>query len=93
MHTVCAQFITLDGSEFKVCTLAGLCILKLIAGNERAERYEKDMGDFYYILENYMEIVGETLFEAAYEGLIDEDFKPQIAAAKILARQMLPILQ
>ncbi|SDF12930.1 hypothetical protein SAMN05216464_11358 [Mucilaginibacter pineti] len=88
-----AKTIIANGSEFKVCTLAGLCILKLVAGNERAERFEKDMGDFYYILVNYMEIAGDTLFDVEHEDLIDEDFEPQIAAVKILARQMVPILK
>jgi predicted nucleotidyltransferase len=87
-----AENITVGESDFKVCTLPGLCILKLIAANERDERYQKDMGDFFYILENYAEIAGETLFEADYEDLIDEDFEPDVAAAKMLGRQMTPML-
>lgn len=39
-----------------------------------------------------MEIAADTLFEADHADLIDDDFKPQIAAVKLLARQMAPIL-
>jgi predicted nucleotidyltransferase len=87
-----AANIQLNGVDFKICTLPGLCILKLIASHEKPERLAKDLGDFYYILENYFEIAGDTIYESEYEDLIDEDFVPLIAAAKMLGRQLLPIL-
>jgi predicted nucleotidyltransferase len=87
-----ASVLRQDEGEFKICTLPGLCILKLIAGFERPERREKDLGDFFYILENYFEIAADTLFEGNFDDLIDEDFEPKIASAKMLGRQFMPIL-
>jgi predicted nucleotidyltransferase len=87
-----AEQIQMDDLSFKVCTLPGLCILKLIASYEKPERLEKDLGDFYYILDNYFDIAGDTIYEGDFEDLIDENFEPQIAAAKMLGRQLAPIL-
>lgn len=83
-----AQSIQLDNVEFKICTLPGLCILKLIAGTEKPERRAKDLGDFYYILENYFDIAADTIYEPSFDDLIDEDFEPPIAAARMLGRQI-----
>ena len=87
-----AANVNLDGIDFKICTLPGLCVLKLIAGHEKPDRLEKDLGDFYYILENYFDIAGDTIYEGNYDDLIDENFEPIIAAAKMLGRQLSPIL-
>lgn len=87
-----AQSLEIGGNSFKICTLPGLCILKLISGHEKADRMEKDMGDFYYILENYFEIAGDTIYEGEFGDLIDEEFNPLISSIKMLGRQMKPIL-
>lgn len=74
---------------FKVVSLAGLCIMKLIAFNEKPDLRIKDLHDFTFLLRNYGEIAGNLLFEdAEYEDLIDKNFELQIAAAKILGRQI-----
>jgi predicted nucleotidyltransferase len=88
-----AEEIYLNDQTFKVCTLPGLCILKLIASHEKPERLEKDLGDFYYILDNYFEIAADTLYNGNHDDLIDNDFDPHVAAAKVLGRQLLPILK
>ncbi len=87
-----AESLEIEGSSFKICTLPGLCILKLIAGHEKADRMEKDMGDFYYILENYFEIAGDTIYDGEFGDLIDEEFDPLVSSIKMLGRQMKPIL-
>ena len=87
-----AQSLQLDNVEFKICTLPGLCILKLIGGTERPERRAKDLGDFYYILENYFDIAADTIYESNFDDLIDEDFEPSIAAARMLGRQLMEIM-
>lgn len=87
-----AEVLEVNQIPFKICTLPGLCILKLISGAEKPERFLKDMGDFYYILENYFEIAGETIFDNRHDDLIEADFQPDLAAAKLLGRQLLIIL-
>ena len=88
-----AETIPAGNIDFKICTLPGLCILKLISGHEKDDRYIKDLGDFHYILENYFEIAGDTLYDGDYDDLIEGDFIPQISAAILLGRQMVPILK
>ncbi|WP_291123589.1 nucleotidyl transferase AbiEii/AbiGii toxin family protein [Flavobacterium sp. UBA6046] len=86
-----ASVIESADAEFKICTLPGLCVLKLIAGYEKPERRAKDFGDFYYILEHYFDIKNDEAFDD-FSDLIDEEFNPLIAGAKMLGRQMFPIL-
>jgi predicted nucleotidyltransferase len=74
---------------FKVVTLPGLCILKLIAFYEKPDFRAKDLQDFYFILENYGEIAGDELFSGVeYEDLITDNFEFQLASARMLGRQI-----
>ena len=77
--------------KYKVVTLPGLCIMKLIAFNERPDR-TKDMDDFLLILFNYHEIAGEQLFEGYHDDLIENDFELPVASARLLGRHMQSIL-
>lgn len=74
---------------FKVVTLPSLCVLNLIAFYEKPDRRAKDLGDFYFLLENYGEIAGEQLFEGVeHEDLIKDDFELTLASARLLGRQI-----
>jgi predicted nucleotidyltransferase len=77
----------LDGT-FKVVTLAGLCIMKLIAYYEKPDRRAKDLDDYFFIVKNYHEIAGEELFERKNEDLIEGDFEMNVASARLLGRNM-----
>ena len=75
--------------EFKVITLSGLCVLKLIAFHEKPDRRAKDLEHFYFLLENYGEIAGDQLFEGVeHEDLINDNFDLSIASARLLGRQI-----
>ena len=78
---------------FKVITLPGLCVLKLLAWNARPEWRGKDLEDVYFIFRHYFEISGDALYEQPYDDLLTEDFEPDIAAARMLGRQMAEILK
>jgi len=78
--------------KYKVVTLPGLCIMKLIAFDERPDR-SKDMDDFLLILSNYHEISGEQLFEGYHDDLIENDFELPVASARLLGRHMQSILK
>lgn len=79
--------------KYRVVTLPGLCILKLIAYNEKPEWRMKDWQDFLIIMSSYDEIAGEKLFEGDYDDLIDGDFEYNIASARMLGRHMAVILK
>ena len=78
--------------KYKVVTLPGLCILKLIAHDEKPERV-KDWQDVLMILHNYSEIAGAQLYEGFYDDLIAGDFEFKVASARMLGRNMQEILQ
>lgn len=88
---VTEEAVVLEGG-FKVITLPGLCIMKLIAWNERPDRRAKDWEDFLFILTNYHEIAGEQLFEGNHDDLFDDNFELPIAAARMLGRNMRSVL-
>lgn len=84
---VTEQAVILEGS-FKVVTLPGLCIMKLIAFDEKPDRRAKDLDDFLFVLKSYGEIAGEELFEGNYDDLIRGDFEMPVAAARMLGRHV-----
>ncbi len=88
---VTEEAVVIEGN-FKVITLPGLCVLKLIAWNERPDRRAKDWEDFIFILTNYHEIAGEQLFEGRHDDLFDDNFELPIASARLLGRNMAGIL-
>jgi len=84
--------IAVDGT-FKIITLPGLCVMKLIAWNDRPDRRAKDLEDFYFLLYNYFDISGEQLYEQPFDDLLTNEFQPQVAAARMLGRQINAILK
>lgn len=79
--------------KYKVITLPGLCILKLIAYDEKPDSRAKDWQDMLLILRNYAEIAGEQLFDVYFEDLIEADYEAKVASARVLGRHMNEILQ
>ena len=79
--------------DFKIITLPGLCILKLVAYGEKPDHRAKDYSDFLFLLQNFHDIAGEELFHGVYDDLIEGNFELLISAARMLGRQLKPILQ
>ena len=77
--------------KYKVVTLPGLCIMKLIAFGEKPERL-KDWEDLLFILRNYHEIAGAELFEGKHDDLITDELDFPVASARLLGRNMQSIL-
>jgi predicted nucleotidyltransferase len=88
---VTEEAVVISG-KYNVITLAGLCIMKLIAFNENPGHRSKDFEDFTLVMKNYGEIAGEELFSGLYGDLIQEDFDFPIAGARMLGRTMQIIL-
>ena len=83
--------VVIEGN-FKVVTLPGLCIMKLVAYNEKPDSRAKDFDDYLFLVKNYHEIAGEELFAGNYDDLIKDDFEMQTASARMLGRHMTLIL-
>jgi predicted nucleotidyltransferase len=77
--------------SFKVCTLPGIVILKLIAYDDRPELRQKDILDITLILKHYFDIESDIIYESHYD-IFEEDIDLSLIAARVLGRQMKIIL-
>lgn len=86
--------VELGGHEFRVCTLPGIVILKLIAYDDRPEMRSKDIQDIVAIIENYFNIASVDLCSKHFDLLqkVDSEFDTFCIGAHLLGRHMKPIL-
>lgn len=78
--------------NFKVISLPGFCILKLISWSENPGR-AKDLEDFYFVLNNYSEIFTDELYLPVNLELVEQCAEFRFAGARLLGRQMAEITQ
>ena len=76
---------------FKISSLPGIVILKLIAFDDRPEIRIKDIHDIGTILKNYFELESENIYENHAE-LFEEESSLELVAARVLGREMQKIL-
>ncbi len=81
-----------NGKQFKIASLAGLVILKLIAWSERRMDTNKDAEDLLFILNNYNDFDSSYLFEENSDLLTSKGYDYQVAGAVVLARHVLKVL-
>ena len=77
--------ISID-NEFtiKIASLPGICILKIIAFNDRKLKTNKDADDLAFILENYLEINQDRAVKEHYEIYEAEHFDTFTAGAILM---------
>ncbi|MBN1416491.1 MAG: hypothetical protein JW973_15410 [Bacteroidales bacterium] len=88
---VTANAQVIEGN-FKVITLPGLAIMKLVAWAESTDR-RKDLEDFYYILMNYSDIATDHIYQENNLDLLENCTEVRFAGAKLLAREMKAIIK
>lgn len=76
---------------FKVSSLPGVVILKLIAFDDRPEMRTKDIQDIGIILNHYFEIETETIY-SKHADLFEQESELIRVAARALGREMQTIL-
>ena len=81
-----------NNKQFKIASLAGLVILKLIAWSERNIETNKDADDFLYILNNYNDFDPSCLYEENSDLITSKDYYYETTGAIILTRHVLKIL-
>lgn len=86
MKEVTEQAEVITGA-WKVISLPGLVVLKLIAFSENPGR-QKDLRDIELILQHYHEIVPDIFWEPGYDDLLTGNIDPEPVAARILGRQI-----
>lgn len=72
---------------FKVCTLPGIVILKLIAYDDRPEIRSDDIKDITIILKNYFDIEIDNIYDL-HNDLFGDNRDNSLIAARVLGRQM-----
>jgi predicted nucleotidyltransferase len=77
---------------FKVCTLPGIVLLKLIAWDDRPEMRLGDLTDIADILYHFFNIYDEMIW-AAHNDLFDDQQELITISARVLGRQMGKILR
>ena len=75
-----------DG-DFKIASLPGLCVLKLIAWNDKPFERKKDIEDFAIIVKNYFEIAQKEIYELHLD-LFTDNFDTTRTGARVLGRHI-----
>lgn len=85
--------VTID-DEFtvKVASLPGVCILKLVAFNDRKHQTNKDADDLAFIIENYLDVNIERAAAEHYEIYDVDNFNTFTAGASLLGKDIKSIL-
>lgn len=86
------ESVEIDNQAFRVCTLAGIVLLKFIAYDDRPEHRSKDILDIGAILRHYFDIVQDDIYENHVDLFSDDEFDITLTAARVMGRQMAPIV-
>ncbi len=86
------EYVEIDNQPFRVCTLAGIVLLKFIAYDDRPEHRSKDILDIGAILRHYFDIVEDDIYENHVDVFGEDDYDITLTAARVMGRQMAPVL-
>lgn len=82
-----SEEIETEDQRFRVCTLAGIVILKLIAWDDRPEMRRDDIGDIAEIIKNYFHLKDEEIFDH-HSDLFSDEIELEEIAAQFLGREI-----
>ncbi|MFO7924841.1 MAG: hypothetical protein R6U58_14240 [Bacteroidales bacterium] len=82
-----SEEIETEAQRFKVCTFAGIVILKLIAWDDRPEVRRDDIDDIAEIIKNYFHLKDEEIFEH-HSDLFTDDVELDKIASQFLGREI-----
>lgn len=81
--------IDLEGKQqFKVCTLPGIVLLKMIAWNDRPEIRRDDIKDISDILNHFFDMHDNEIWENHHDLFQDENPDLKLIAARVMGREM-----
>lgn len=86
------EAVEIDNQPFRVCTLAGIVLLKFIAYDDRPEHRSKDILDIGAILRHYFDIAEDDIYENHVDVFGEDDYDITLTAARVMGRQMSPIV-
>ena len=82
-----SEEIETENQRFKVCTLPGIVILKLIAWDDRPEVRKDDIDDIAEIIKNYFHLNDEKIFEH-HSDLFTDEIELDEIASQFLGREI-----
>ena len=77
----------LDGKSFKVATLPGIFLLKLIAFDDRPDQRQNDPVDCLSIIEKFFELQSDLIYEN-HNDLFGDDGPLILISARVIGREM-----
>lgn len=87
---VTANACVIEGN-FKVITLPGLAVLKLVVWHDNTGSRRKDITDFNYLLMNYADMAFDELYLDKNLDILGESDELRFSGAKLLGREMAAI--
>lgn len=81
-----------DDFSVKIASLPGLALLKFIAFNDRPYERKRDVQDIWFIAQNYLEAGNDDRLYIEHADLLDDDFDYRTCGARILGRDIFPLL-
>jgi predicted nucleotidyltransferase len=79
--------------HFRVASLPGICVMKLLAWHDRGQQDNRDGKDLGFILGNYIELKYEDLYALHEDLMTAPDFDRFIVTAQILGRDIFDLLK
>ena len=76
------------GHNFKVATLAGIVLLKLVAFDDRPEIRSKDARDITNIITHYFDLQAEMIYENHADLFADEEVSLSEISATVIGREI-----
>lgn len=83
----------LDGKDYKVATLPGIVLLKLIAFDDRPEQRENDPLDILIIIEHYFNLQSDLIYDSHNDLFGDDQVTLKMIVARVIGREIRKPLQ
>lgn len=80
--------VALGSHHFKLCTLPGIVLLKLIAWDDRPEKRRDDILDISHILSHFFDIYQEIIWEKHNDLFDVEDKSLSMIAVRVMGREI-----
>jgi predicted nucleotidyltransferase len=82
-----------EGTIFRVASLPGICIMKLLAWKDRGITDNRDGRDLGFILTNYIDLKADDLYTLHEDLMHDENFDRFATTARIMGREIYDLLK
>ncbi len=85
--------IVTEETDFRIASVPGICIMKILAWKDRGYRDNRDGKDLGFILFNYIELKYEDLYALHEDLMAAPDFDRIVTTARIMGRDIGKLLK